>query len=93
MTVKTSGDATPSVLKKDIDELYLPDWSPAGDWITYRDDRGWNLISPDGKTAKFLGKIETRYLAFSRDGSCFTEYGGVKMRPIKTASHCFLSIP
>jgi serine/threonine protein kinase/WD40 repeat protein len=65
--VRTSGSAAPVVLKKDV-QRDLPDWSPAGDWITYRDEKGWNLTSPDGKTAKFLGNIETDYLAFSKDG-------------------------
>ena len=32
-----------------------------------RDKTGWNLISPDGKTVKPLGKIATSYLMFSRD--------------------------
>jgi Tol biopolymer transport system component len=68
MTVKTSGNATPTLLKDLGEGYYLPDWSPAGNWITYRDDKGWNLISPDGKTAKFLGKIDSHYLAFSKDG-------------------------
>jgi Tol biopolymer transport system component len=67
MTVKTSGNAAPVELRKDV-SLYLPDWSPAGDWITFRDQKGWNLISPDGKTTKFLGKIATSDLAFSKDG-------------------------
>jgi eukaryotic-like serine/threonine-protein kinase len=72
MMVKTNGGATPFILKEIGPVVHwgmgLPDWSLTGEWITYRDDRGWNLISPDGKTAKFLGKIETDYLAFSRDG-------------------------
>jgi eukaryotic-like serine/threonine-protein kinase len=67
MMVKTSGNAAPVVLREKVMHN-LPDWSPVGDWITFRDDKGWNLISPDGKTAKFLGKIETRHLAFSKDG-------------------------
>jgi serine/threonine protein kinase/WD40 repeat protein len=67
MLVRTSGNATPVELRKDV-RNNLPDWSPAGDWITFRDEKGWNLISPDGKTTKFLGKIETSYLAFSKDG-------------------------
>jgi serine/threonine protein kinase len=67
MLVKTSGDAVPVELKKDV-KYFLPAWSPANDWITYRDKNGWNLISPDGKATKFLGKIETDYLAFSKDG-------------------------
>ena len=67
MIVKTSGNTTPVVLKERV-RGYLPDWSPTGEWITYRDRNGWWLISPDGKTSKSLGKIETRYLAFSKDG-------------------------
>ena len=66
MTVKTSGNAVPVMLKEVT--RYIPDWSPVGDWITYQDDKGWSLISPDGKSSKFLAKIETRYLAFSKDG-------------------------
>lgn len=67
MLVKTSGNATPAVLKEHIRGSYLPDWSPSGEWITYRDKNGWWLISPDGKTSKSLGKIETPYLVFSKD--------------------------
>jgi len=67
MLVRTSGNATPVELRKDV-RKDLPDFSPAGDWITYRDEKGWNLISSDGKTTKLLGKIETDYLAFSGDG-------------------------
>ena len=37
MVVKTSGNARPSVLKKNIPWAVLPDWSPTGEWITYRD--------------------------------------------------------
>ena len=68
MIVKTSGNATAGVLKKGIDARCLPEWSPTGEWITYRDKNGWWLISPAGKTSKSLGKIETPYLAFSKDG-------------------------
>ncbi len=68
MMVKTSGNAAPVVLREGVNEGSLPDWSPAGDWITFNDDKGWNLISPDGKTSKSLGKIGTRYLAFSKSG-------------------------
>ena len=42
--------------------MFLKSFSP------YQDDKGWSLISPDGKTSKFLGKIHTDYLAFSKDG-------------------------
>lgn len=67
MTVKTSGDAVPTALKENV-EGSLPEWSPVGDRITYRDEKGWNLISSDGKATRFLGKINTQYLAFSSDG-------------------------
>jgi Tol biopolymer transport system component len=66
MMAKISGRATPVTLVKDVLE-YLPDWSPDGKWITYRDEKGWNMISPDGKTTKFLTRSESSYLAFSKD--------------------------
>ncbi len=66
MMVKTSGNAAPVMLKEVA--RYIPDWSPQGDWITYQDDKGWSLISPDAKSSKFLGKIETHNLTFSKDG-------------------------
>ncbi len=56
-----------AVIRNSIDSS-LPDWSPTGEWITFHDDSGWNLVSPDGKTIKALGKIETQSLAFSKDG-------------------------
>jgi eukaryotic-like serine/threonine-protein kinase len=67
MLVRTSGNVAPVELRKDLADA-LSDWSPAGDWITYRDKKGWNLVSPDGKTTKFLGDIATDFLAFSKDG-------------------------
>jgi Tol biopolymer transport system component len=70
-TVKASGNATPVALK-DVTH-YLSAWSPAGDWITCYDDKGWNLVSPDGKTTRPLGKINTSYLVFSAEGK--TLYG------------------
>jgi Tol biopolymer transport system component len=67
MTVRTTGSAAPVLLKKSSG-LGLPDWSPAGDWITLHADEGWSLISPDGKNTKSIGRINSDYLAFSRDG-------------------------
>ena len=67
MVVKTGGNATPVEIKDDV-RHGLPDWSPSGDWITYRDKNGWNLMTPDGKSSRPLAKIETPYLAFSKDG-------------------------
>jgi eukaryotic-like serine/threonine-protein kinase len=67
MTVKTSGNATPLAVKNDLAHS-LPIWSPAGDWIAYENDKGWNLVSPDAKTTRFLGNLNTSSLAFSADG-------------------------
>jgi serine/threonine protein kinase/Tol biopolymer transport system component len=67
MVVRTSGNAEPVKLKDLGDAHYLPDWSPDGNWISYRDDKGWSLVSPDGKTTKFLGNLETPSLAFAKD--------------------------
>jgi hypothetical protein len=64
MKVKTTGQATPIVLKEQTESSILPSWSPTGEWIAY----GTDLVSPDGKTTRSLGKPESRHYAFSRDG-------------------------
>ena len=74
MIAKASGNAVPVVLREGGASLQempqgAPEWSPTGRWITYRDRKGWNLVSPDGKTSKFLGKMDTPYLAFSKNGN------------------------
>jgi serine/threonine protein kinase len=66
MMVRTTANAAPALLKENLDG-FLPSWSPDGKWIAFRDLGGWNLISPDGKTLRPLGKIETPYFAFSKD--------------------------
>jgi Tol biopolymer transport system component len=66
MMVKTSANATPVLLRENVRDS-LPAWSPDGHWITFRDDNGWNLISPDSKTLKPLGKIRTPFFAFSKN--------------------------
>ena len=67
MLVRTNGSASPTLLRDSVGE-YIPDWSPVGDGITFRDNHGWHVISPDGKSEKFLGKLKTAYLASSKDG-------------------------
>jgi Tol biopolymer transport system component len=69
MKVKTSGQDVPVLLKADINftNYGIPTWSPAGDWIEYN-DRGENLISPDGKTMSSLGELKADGCTFSRDG-------------------------
>jgi dipeptidyl aminopeptidase/acylaminoacyl peptidase len=63
MICRTTGQATPLELRSKT-EFFLPDWSPMGEWISYRDESGWNLISPDGRSTRALGKIATPHLTF-----------------------------
>ena len=64
MKVKTTGQATPIMLKADLMSGSIPSWSPAGDWIAY----GQELISPDGKTTRPLGNKGSAHYMFSADG-------------------------
>jgi serine/threonine protein kinase/Tol biopolymer transport system component len=64
MKTKTSGQATPVVLKEAPGMVRVPEWSPAGNWIAW----GTELISPDGKTTKSLRDRGSFYYMFSQDG-------------------------
>jgi Tol biopolymer transport system component len=68
MLVKTSGQATPTMLRADVNDP-LPQWSPTGEWITFNDENGYHLISPDGKNIRDLGKVNAQHLTFSLDGN------------------------
>ena len=68
MTVRTSGNASPALLRRDISVSFLPVWSPMGDRILFKDDRGIKLTSLDGKTVKLLGTFNAPSLAFSKNG-------------------------
>jgi len=82
MIVKTTGNAAPTKILDLNGWNQIPEWSLAGDWIACRNDEGWQLISPDGRSRKLLGKIETEYLAFSRDGKLlYGIQGGTKTDP------------
>jgi Tol biopolymer transport system component/predicted Ser/Thr protein kinase len=74
MLVKTSGEATPAVLRESVKENYaIPQWSPDGQWISYYDkpdgtaEETWTLISPDGKTHRNVGESKAVALTFSAD--------------------------
>jgi Tol biopolymer transport system component len=63
MKVKTTGQATPVLLKSDV-HTELPLWSPAGDVILC----GNELLTTDGVFIRNLGDHHTRTYAFSHDG-------------------------
>ena len=64
--VKTTGQATPTVVQADVDydNNAVPVWSPAGDWILL----GESLYSPDGKTVRSLGEHRSEGYVFAPDG-------------------------
>jgi Tol biopolymer transport system component/predicted Ser/Thr protein kinase len=69
MMVKSSGEATPTVVRDQVGNP-LPDWSPDGQWILFLDPHngaGWSIISPDGKTLKAYGGPTTIQMTFSAD--------------------------
>jgi len=66
MIAKTTGEATPTVLRE-INGNTLPEWSPDGQWIAFLDQAGLNIISPDGKTVRNFGAPDTAQVTFSKD--------------------------
>jgi serine/threonine protein kinase/Tol biopolymer transport system component len=69
LKVKTSGHATPMVVKDMKNRLgALPDWSPGGDWIAINDGTASVLVALDGAKEKVLGMGAVYSLAFSADG-------------------------
>jgi eukaryotic-like serine/threonine-protein kinase len=65
--IKVGSRERPVVLRERV-WILVPDWSPTGEWLTFRDESGWNLISPNGAKVKPLGRITSQHLSFSRDG-------------------------
>lgn len=62
--VKSTGQASPVLLRHAIHTGEVPAWSPAGDWILFAND----LYSPDGQKTRSLGNHGSRNYAFSADG-------------------------
>jgi Tol biopolymer transport system component len=64
----------------------IPDWSPDGQWISFRDgtdEVGWGVISPDGKTVRSFGEPQTIQVTFSPDSK---RLYGIRVEP----SRCVL---
>jgi Tol biopolymer transport system component/predicted Ser/Thr protein kinase len=69
MLAQTTGEASPTVLRKHIGDS-LPEWSPDGQWISFWDatnEARWSIISPDGKTVRSFGEPDTIQMTFSPD--------------------------
>jgi Tol biopolymer transport system component len=82
IAVQRVGHQSPvEVLKRDLRDNAIPDWSPSGDWISYSDGKAWNLVSPNGKSTRALGRIETPHLAFSKDGKRLYGIQAVQFEP------------
>jgi serine/threonine protein kinase len=68
MLVRTNGNATPVAIRRIPELLFLPAWSPTGEWITFKDENGEGLLSPTTRTEKHLGKLDVEALGFAKDG-------------------------
>jgi serine/threonine protein kinase len=84
--VKTAGNAEPRKLLTAVSHVanMLPAWSPTGEWIAYRDETHWRLVSPDTSRTKDLGDfggMDLHNVTFSKDGK--TLYG-VGIEPDQT---------
>ena len=80
MVARTTGDATPVVLREKTG-IPLPEWSSDGQWIKFFDARGvggWSLISPDGKTLRSYGEPNTIEMTFSADSK---RLYGIRVEP------------
>ena len=64
LKVKSTGQASPVMVKHDLHSAEVPVWSPAGDWILFGND----LYSPDGQNSHSIGKHGSPNYAFSADG-------------------------
>jgi Tol biopolymer transport system component len=63
MKVKTTGEAAPVLLKSNLENPHVPDWSRDGQWIVC----GTLLMSADGRTERTLKPYLSPHLAFAKD--------------------------
>src|SRR5262245_31317242 len=67
--VRVGSGEGPVVLRTDGIANAAPSWSPRNDWITWETDRGFELVSPDGKNERLLSDDQWLAQAWSSDGS------------------------
>jgi len=67
--VRVGSGEGPVVLRADGIANAAPSWSPRNDWITWETDRGFVLVSPDGKNERQLSDDQWLAHVWSRDGS------------------------
>ncbi|MDQ2944633.1 MAG: hypothetical protein M3Y27_01585 [Acidobacteriota bacterium] len=72
---KVGSRAAPVILRRNI-EGNLPAWSPASEWIAYRDENGWGLISNDEKRPGLWAKSRARISHSQKMESFSMEFGG-----------------
>ena len=62
--IKSTGQATPVLVKHGVQGGEVPVWSPTGEWILFNNE----LYSPDGEKTRPIGKHGSPNYAFSLDG-------------------------
>jgi Tol biopolymer transport system component len=67
--VRVGSIEEPVMLRTDGVANATPSWSPRGDWITWETDRGFMLVTPDGKTERQLSEDQWLAHEWSHDGS------------------------
>ena len=67
--VRVGSGEDPTVLRSDGVPNATPHWSPANDWITWETNRGFVLVSPDGKSDRWLSTDQWLAHTWSADGS------------------------
>jgi Tol biopolymer transport system component/tRNA A-37 threonylcarbamoyl transferase component Bud32 len=67
--VRVGSGEGPIVLRTDGVPNATPHWSPKNDWITWETERGFVLVSPDGKMERVIPAGQWLVHTWSRDGS------------------------
>ena len=66
--VRVGSGEPPTVLRNDGVPNATPHWSPANDWITWENERGFVLVSPEGETERLLTRDQWIAHTWSKTG-------------------------